>query len=85
MAQKKTDTAVENTAAQKDLAEATVRAERASAAALEDSARTLAETSSDAQFSTGEWNPDPNPMGLRPAPGPSYIEYPGKAREDADA
>jgi hypothetical protein len=83
MATKKNDPAAESTQAQADLAEATVRAEQASMAALEHSAKTLEEVSLDAQFSTGEENPNPNPFGLRPAPGPSYIEYPGKAREES--
>lgn len=39
--------------------------------------RTSVPTSSDHALSTGQPNPDPNPQGLRPAPGPSYIEYPG--------
>lgn len=77
----KNDPAAANVAAQKDLATATRNAQDASMAALEESARSLAVTSSDAQFSTGEENPDPNPLGLRPAPGPSYLEHPGKASE----
>lgn len=83
MADSKKDPAAEARKAATEAAQATERAQRASMDALEHSATTLAETSSDAAFSTGEENPDPNPLGLRPAPGPSYIEYPGKAKEES--
>jgi hypothetical protein len=75
------DPAADARKAQAEAAQAQARAEQASAAALEQSAIDLTTTSSDAQFSTGEPNPDQNPLGLNPPPGPSYIEYRGVAKE----
>lgn len=82
MADTRKDPAAEAAKAQNEAARATERAQKASMDALEHSANMAGELSSDAAFSTGEENPDPNPLGLRPAPGPSYIEYPGKAKEE---
>lgn len=81
MATKK-DAAAEAAAAANEAAQAQARAEQASQAALEQSAIDLQTKSLDHQFSTTRENPDPNPLGLRPAPGPSLIQELGEARED---
>lgn len=44
----------------------------------------LASVSADSGFSTIHENPDPNPDGLRPAPGRSVIEVLGVPEEGAD-
>jgi len=82
MASKK-DAAAEAVSAAAEAAQAQARAVEASAAALEQSAIDLQTKSLDHQFSTTRENPDPNPLGLRPAPGPSMIQELGEAKEDS--
>ena len=82
MASSKKDPAADATAAATEAAQAQVRAEQASQAALEQSAIDLQTKSLDHQFSTTRENPDPNPLGLRPAPGPSMIQELGEPHED---
>lgn len=77
----KTDPAADAVKAQNEATQAQARAEEASAVALEHSANELLTTASDAVFSTGEPNPEPNPLGLNPPPGPRYLEYRGVAKE----
>lgn len=65
------------TAAAKAIAEA----EEAGRMAMEAGADVFATTSSDAAHSTYEENPDPNPLGLRPEPGPSTIQTRGEPKD----
>lgn len=68
--------------AQVEAAQATQKAEEANAARIQEAAEEAATTSSDAKFATTVENPNPNPLGLDPAPGPSMIQTPGSPKEE---
>lgn len=63
-------------------AEAQREAEQAGLEAMEASATTFTETSPLSHHAEIVENPNPNPLGLTPEPGPSHIEYRGEPSED---
>lgn len=63
-------------------AEAQRDAEQAGLAAMEASAATFTETSPLSRHAEIVENPNPNPLGLSPEPGPSHVEYRGEPSED---
>lgn len=63
-------------------AEAQREAAEAGREAMEAAAASIQETSPLSHHAEIVDNPNPNPLGLSPEPGPSHIEYRGEPKED---
>lgn len=63
-------------------AEAQQEADQAGRVAMEAAAASITDTSPLSHHAEVVENPNPNPLGLSPEPGPSHIEYRGEPRED---